>query len=120
MPRIDFLCLNTPHTSCRHASTTVSFRIRSTPAFPIVLMLNDMALSSEIPTCRSAVELRIAFRSMAALRLPRAAALEKFDTLWDEVNGAAMRLSGSNSLVDYVALLKEMQAWYAEVLHGPV
>ena len=57
---------------------------------------------------------------MAALRLPRAAALEKFDTLWDEVNGAAMRLSDSNSLVDYVALLKEMQAWYAEVLHGPV
>ncbi|MGA7780686.1 MAG: hypothetical protein WCA85_23710 [Paraburkholderia sp.] len=79
-----------------------------------------MVQSSEISHHRSAVELRVAFKSMAVQRLPREAALARFDTLWDEVNGAAMLLTNSNALADYVALLKEMQAWYAEVLRGPI
>jgi hypothetical protein len=77
-----------------------------------------MAQPSEIPASRSAVELRIAFKSMAAQRLARETALASFDTLWDDVNRAAMLQSDSNALNDYVALLKEMQAWYTEVLRG--
>jgi hypothetical protein len=77
-----------------------------------------MAQPSEIPASRSAVELRIAFKSMAAQRLARETALASFDTLWDDVNRAAMLQSNSNALNDYVALLKEMQAWYTEVLRG--
>ena len=57
---------------------------------------------------------------MAAQRLPREIALEKFDFLWDEANRAAAMLSGTGAISDYVALLKEMQDWYTAELHGPV
>jgi hypothetical protein len=79
-----------------------------------------MPSSNERPAQRSAAELRIAFKSMAVQRLPRATALEKFDLLWDEANRAAVSQSDTVALSAYVALLKEMQGWYSDELHGPV
>jgi len=68
---------------------------------------------------RSAAELRLAFKTMTAHHLPRVVALEKFDSLWDEVNRAATSASATVGITEYIALLKEMQHWYSEDLKGP-
>jgi hypothetical protein len=78
-----------------------------------------MPPSNDSPAHRSPAELRIAFKSMTAQRLPRATALSTFDLLWDEVNHAAASQSNTVSLTAYVALLKEMQGWYSDELRGP-
>jgi hypothetical protein len=73
------------------------------------------------PRRRSAADLRLAFRTMTAHHLPYVPALEAFDTLWDEVNRAAtVAMPQADSLTDYIALLKEMQNWYVDVLKGPI
>ncbi|CAE6763400.1 hypothetical protein R69927_01034 [Paraburkholderia domus] len=68
---------------------------------------------------RSAAELRLAFKTLTAHHLPRVVALDKFDSLWDEVNRAATSASATAGITEYVALLKEMQLWYTEELKGP-
>lgn len=68
---------------------------------------------------RSAAELRLAFKTMTAHHLPRVVALEKFDSLWDEVNRAATSASATVGITEYIALLNEMQHWYSEDLKGP-
>lgn len=79
-----------------------------------------MAPSKERSGHRSPAELRIAFKAMAARRLPRASTLEQFDLIWDEANRAASALAGTMEIGDYVSLLKEMHGWYADELKGPV
>jgi hypothetical protein len=56
---------------------------------------------------------------MTARQLPRVVALEKFDSLWDEVDRAATSASATGGIMEYVALLKDMQHWYTEDLKGP-
>jgi hypothetical protein len=80
-----------------------------------------MRSSNEPSRQRSAAELRLAFKTMTAYPLPRVLALEKFDSLWDEVNrAAAMAMPATAVLREYIVLLKEMQDWYEDVLKGPV
>jgi hypothetical protein len=79
-----------------------------------------MSQSNEPSRQRSAAELKLAFKTMTAHRLPRVLALEKFDALWDEVNrAAAAAMLATDALPEYVALLQEMRSWYKEVLKGP-
>jgi hypothetical protein len=56
---------------------------------------------------------------MTARQLPRVVALEKIDSLWDEVDRAATSASATGGIMEYVALLKDMQPWYTEDLKGP-
>jgi hypothetical protein len=81
---------------------------------------SSMCPSNESSRCRSAAELRLAFKTMTAHHLPRVTALEVFDNLWDEVNRAAsVVMPATAALAEYIALLKEMQNWYDDVLKGP-
>lgn len=76
--------------------------------------------SSQPVRQRSAAELRLVFETMTAHPLPRVLVLEKFDVLWDEVNrSATFAMSSTRALPDYIVLLKDMQDWYKDVLHGP-
>lgn len=77
------------------------------------------SVSQKVATCRSAWELRMAFKIVTAHAMSRVVVLEKFDTLWDEVNQAAALMASTPQLTEYVALLKEMQRWYADELKGP-
>ncbi|RFU44514.1 hypothetical protein [Paraburkholderia sp. DHOC27] len=74
-----------------------------------------MALK-ELRTYRTPTQLRSSFESIATGRAPHAVILEDFERLWDEVNWAAMLLSNSCELAEYVILLKDMHAWHADLV----